>query len=312
MNEKAQECLKSMRKLIKEDKIEEVLEKLIEISESETDFKIMDDAIALLQRFNACERKAIRGTIDNEARSIETNLITTGTISLIRALEKNQQGKNHTEEIKSKVPGFSEDDLFRIIKDVLIIIELEKIKEEFFDYDLEHLREKSLRKLFKFSDHTTVRISKEVFSFLSDIASTTRSGLTSEIAYTIRSLIINFFPYEGNVEKDDEIEAIAQECIYTGDLLFYDAAIHLGDLKIAIHGILILKWIYWVGENRKIESIKEKVLKTFEELKLTLQRRERSDLEHAKELLKIFKEDLDTRGLSYPPMPDHLLEKIDE
>ncbi len=312
-----QKHIEEIRELVTRHKIEEALEKLIKVSKQEHDYRIMDSATILLQRFNACKEETIRGTIDNGDKSIEINKIAGGTLDLIRKLEKKQPEEKHTEEkhteeIKSKVPGFSEDDLFRITKDALITIELEKIKEEFFDYDLEHLREKSLRKLFKFSDHTTVRISKEVFSFLSDIASTTRSGLTAEIAFTIRSLIVNFFPYEGDVEKNDEIEAIAQECIDTGNSMFYDAAIHLGNLKIAIHGILILKWIYWIGKNRKMESIKEKVLKTFEELRLTLQRPERSDLEHAKELLQIFKEDLDTRGLSYPRMPDHLLEKIDE
>jgi hypothetical protein len=42
----------------------------------------------------------------------------------------------------------------------------------------------------------------------------------------------------------------------------------------------------------------------------TLDRPERNDLENAKQLVAVFKEDLDTYDLSFPTLPEHLYNLI--
>lgn len=211
---------------------------------------------------------------------------------------------NHTDSSARIAPSLTEEDVLRITKTAIILLEIEKIKEEYYSEKWD-ARENPLGKLYRFTDHSNEKVASAIFYFLDSVAHQTRSRMPSDIASSIHSLVLTFFPSSYDKEEKERIEN-GKRCVYIGFSLAYDAFIYLSNFRIAEYGLSIWKFIYREGKRNGMPELAETVLQQYKELEQTLDRPERNDLGNAKELLKIFKDDLDTWDLSFPVLPEHL------
>jgi len=294
-----------VRKLVRNGKIKEALSRLEQIAKSKAS---RNDILLLESRYSNLMQKINRGTINHEEEEISYNRIIMAILSLVNDIEEEEFKKSST-QTESKLAHLSEEDFFRISKAATIVIEVEKVKEEFYKHKWE-TRADILSKLYKFSSHTTIYLAKEIYAFLYRVAVTTRSGMNSDVASELESLVIEYFPYIELGEETPEFEYISFRCANIGHSIFYDAVIYLKDLTVGVYGLQILKWIYWEGKERELKNVMLRVKEVYQELESTLNRPERTDLGFAKELLQVFKNDLDNRGLQYPLMPDYLFRLI--
>lgn len=200
--------------------------------------------------------------------------------------------------------SLTEEDVLRITKTAIILLEIEKIKEEYYSKKWD-ARENPLHKLYRFTDHSNENVASAIFDFLDSVAHETRSGMPWDIASSIHSLVLTFFPSSYDNEAKERIEN-GKRCVYIGFSLTYDAFIYLNNFTIAKYGLLIWKFIYREGKRNEMPELVEAVLQQYKEIEQTLDRPERNDLGNAKELVKIFKDDLGTWDLSFPVLPEHL------
>jgi hypothetical protein len=245
----------------------------------------------------------------------------TKTGSLSRKLSKETiiiYRKQHYQVIKNKrqkalgifnhkIKSLSEEDLLTASKNAIIIIELEKIKEEYFKSEWNKKAE-VLGQIFKYHSHSNHRLAYEIFGFLRLAANQTRSGMTDDVANSIFSAVIDFCPSFYEDEHPKQTEKIGEMCIKIGELITYDSLIKLGDLKVAMSGLTIIKYIYQSAKMNDKENLADLVKKTYDNIERHLDRPERNDLNNAKELVKIFKDDLEYSDISWPPLPQHLME----
>ena len=101
--------------------------------------------------------------------------------------------ENSLKIFNSPVDGLTTEDLLTISKNALIIIEIEKLKAEYFSADWTE-RSEIISKLHRFSDHTNFRVAVDVFNFLSIAADQTRGGMPTDVVISIfssNSLIAN-------------------------------------------------------------------------------------------------------------------------
>lgn len=229
-----------------------------------------------------------------------------------------QQLKNafETKEIKENKelacnfdPQNEFNNLLEVSRTALVQIELAKIKSE-FTRDWGEM-EQILDKLYIYVDFTNEIIASEIFNILNHrISSATRSGMPSNIACSIDGLVLTYFPSSyGDTERELRIEN-GKSCIYIGFNLTYDAFIYTNNFEVAQWGLSIWKFIYRESKRNNMPELVEAVLSQYKELERTLDRPERNDLENAKQLVAVFKEDLDTYDLSFPPLPEHLYQLI--
>ncbi len=313
---KARLKYQEIKNLIRKNKIEEALEWLIEIGDSLNHVQSGKTLRLLNSNYIRLNEQIRNNIIENQQANINNNKIIIAIQQELDGLEKHENlnlsnkpvktlNSKPSDELLKTNTQLTEEDVFRVTKTAIITIELEKIKEEFYDAGWEE-RGEILSKLFKYSDHKTLRLSKEILTFLLDIATVTRSGMTPEIASRIESLVFYYFPYFEKGKEDEEYQNIAFECIHIGYNIFYDGSIHLNNLEVGAQGLQILKWMYLQGKNRGLENVMNEVKETYQKLEATLDRPERNDLENAKKVLQIFKDDLDRPGLQYPIMSSHL------
>lgn len=206
---------------------------------------------------------------------------------------------------KKNSPCLSEEDVLRIAKTAVITVEIEKIKEKYYNSDWKE-RENVLSELHKYSDHTNMNLAEVVFDFLSNAADQTRSGMTESIAISIFSLTMDYFPYSDRTKDRAKIIELANQCVNTAFSLVYDAAIYLKNYNIIMYGLTILKYVYKKGEHEKMNELKARVDQTYKDLEETLKRPERNDLADSLDLVLLFKEDRKKGTLSFPPLTEHL------
>lgn len=216
---------------------------------------------------------------------------------------------NSLKVFNAPITGLTTEDLLSTTKSAVIIIEIEKIKEEYFSAEW-NKRSDIIEKLHKFSDHTNFRIAVDVFYFLSMAADQTRNGMRTDVAISIFSLILDFFPYSDNEDENEKTIELASECVNIAFSLIYDATIHLKNYDIATYGLTILKYIYKKGKQQKLKQLVDKVNETYKEIEQTLQRPERNDLGDALQLVREFKADIEEGTLSFPPLSDNLMALI--
>jgi len=213
---------------------------------------------------------------------------------------------NLTEDKSDLSPTITEDDILRISKTAVIQIDIEKIKEKYFNSSWDN-KKNILSKLYRYSDHSNEKVASAVFYFLESVAQLTSVKNPSDIASSIHSLVLTFFPSSFEKDEKERIEN-GKMCIQIGFNLAYDAFIHLENYKIAEYGLSILKYIYREGKRKSMPELQKNVLNQYEALQQTLDRPERTDLDNAKEFVKIFKDDIETNDLSFPLLPPHLTE----
>lgn len=224
-----------------------------------------------------------------------------------QVVEKNRE--NSLKLFNSPINGLTTEDLLTTSKNALIIIELEKLKKEYFSADW-HRRADIISKLYRFSDHTNFRIAVDIYNFLSIAADQTRGGMTNDIAISIHSLVLDFFPYSDNEEENQKVIELANVCVNIAFSMVYDAIIYLKNYDIAMYGLTILKYIYKKGKQQKLQQLIDKVSETYNEIEQTLKRPERTDLSDALQLVKEFKADIEEGSLSFPPLSDNLMKLI--
>jgi len=209
----------------------------------------------------------------------------------------------------TNITNLTEDDYLRISITALIIIELEKIKQQYSKSNWDK-RVEVLSELYKYSEHSNFRIAEAVFSFLSNVADGTRSGMTSEVALSVFSLTLEFFPYSNYKEDQEKIIELGNQCTNIAFNMIYDSTIHMQDFNVTMYGLTILKYVYKKGKEQKLKELKDKVIETYKEIENTLNRPERTDLGYAIDLVKVFKDDIELGTLTFPPLPNHLMELI--
>ncbi len=200
--------------------------------------------------------------------------------------------------------SLNEDDVLRITKTAIIMLELEKIKEEYYENSWSK-RGNALDKLYRYTDHTNEKVASAVFQFLYSVANQTRSQMPSGIASSLHSLVLTFFPSSYDSERELRIEN-GKQCVHIGFSLIYDAFIYLNNFSTAAYGLSIWKYIYREGKRNDMQELVEIVKEQYKELDRTLERPERTDLTDAKEFVKIFKDDLETWDMAFPILPEYL------
>lgn len=192
-----------------------------------------------------------------------------------------------------------------ISRTALIQVEILKIKYAYSnDWDK---NESLLNELTMFVEHKNETIAEDIFNFIRHYVSVSaRSGMPSNLASTINSLVLTYFPSSfGNDSLEKRIEN-GKLCIYIAYDLAYDAFIHANNFGIAQWGLHILKFIYREGKRHNYIELTEKVLEEYERLINTLNRPERTDLRNAKEFVQLYKNDLEDPSLGFPVLPLHL------
>jgi hypothetical protein len=153
-------------------------------------------------------------------------------------------------------------------------------------------------------------VAVDVFKFLSIAADQTRGGMTTDVASSIFSSILDFFPYSDSEDDNDKTIELANECSNIAFSLLYDTTIYLKNYDIAMYGLTILKYIYKKGKHQKLQPLIDKVNETYAEIEQTLQRPERNDLGEALQLVKEFRNDIEEGTLSFSPLSENLMKLI--
>ena len=212
--------------------------------------------------------------------------------------------------LNNRISSPTTEDLIKASTTAIILIELIKVKKEYYDSALKN-RDIIIQKIEDFSPQNNARISFDVFSFLITVAYETRSSLPVEMVETISSLTMSFFPPPDILTENKQLNEIGSQCISIAFTLVYDSIIHRKNFEISSFGLFILKYIYMQSKQLKVTQLTSKVLETYVELEKQLSRPERNDLSEAKELINIFKQDLNNPDLSFPPFPEHLKKIIE-
>ncbi len=292
--------------LLAEAKLEKAIEFSIELAKVIENDTQLTEVNLIKSRYKHLKKREQRGFITNEELTKETNQITHSLMLVANELRKNDSSKKTRKKRKTK--PLTKADILRITKTAIITIDLEKIKQEFYELDNWGKKNITLRKLFIYTDHATIEITKDVFLFLEDIASITRSGLTIECAYTIHSLINNFYPYRDKKVSKKDLKYLIRKAARVGKLIVYDASMYLEELKVVAHGLSVLKWVYQEKKYSNLDFAKQQVMEVFEWLEESIEYPEKQTTQYAKELIAIFKEDLPVDGLTYPDIPDYILD----
>lgn len=210
---------------------------------------------------------------------------------------------------RKKVLTHNKKELLNISKTAIILLEIEKIKEEYFNNDWDK-RDLILNKLYRFTDHSNEIIANSIFNFLNSIANQARANMPSGISGSLFGLVLDFFPSSYNKKDSKKRIENGEICINIGFSLVYDALTHLNNLRIAEYGLLIWKYIYRESKRLNIEPLLAKIIQQYQELESTLNLPERTDLKNAKKLVQIFKEDLSTSDLRFPILPSDLYKLV--
>jgi hypothetical protein len=218
--------------------------------------------------------------------------------------ELNNQSALSDKETTSQVI-LSTDEIINATKTAIILVELEKLKEKYFDSNWDEGKE-ILNKFYKYSNHNNSRIARFMYAFLENVSHMARSNMPTNISNSIETLVgAYFYPQDIDNGSNDDIE-LRKVCIEIGYNLVYDASIHRRNYEIIQDGLLIIKLVFRYAKNYSISDLEAKVIEKYETIEGNLNRPDRNDLEHVKEIIKIYKRDLETHEVSYPYLPDHL------
>jgi hypothetical protein len=271
------------------------------------------------KEFSESSTKGVKHTdyiLDIEAKAKELNISIVWQVP--SHFEKQLSLSKNTKVLKEFFPELIEkelvldktDELLEINRTALIQIEIAKIKFD-FSYDWSESIE-LLDKLYAFTDFRNEIIARDILNFLNiNVSSATRSNMPSSIACSIEGLVFSYFPSSYD-DKDREMRIEnGKECLFIGFNLAYDALIHTNNYKVAQWGLSIWKFIYRESQRNNMPELVAAVLEKYKELEQTLARPERDDLQNAKDLVRAFKDDLESFHLSIPFLPPNLYRLIE-
>ncbi|UKN01195.1 hypothetical protein K6119_15805 [Paracrocinitomix mangrovi] len=215
------------------------------------------------------------------------------------------------ELIEKELVNDKTEELLDINRTAIIQVELAKIKAE-FSYDWVK-SEELLTKLYAYSEFRNERIAQDIFGFLNiNVSNGARANMPSSVACTIEGLVFTYFPSSrGKKDKDVRLEN-GKECLNIGFNMIYDALIHTSNFKVAQWGLSIWKFIYRESKRNKDLELVDAVLDQYKEIERNLDRPERDDLENAKSLIELYKDDLDSFHLSAPYLTPTLIKLMDQ
>lgn len=191
-----------------------------------------------------------------------------------------------------------------VAKTALIILKIDKIEDKFNSKSIKK-KIKLLKKLLKFYKHRNEEIAHSVLDFLYSVSQTIRSSESIKVSEEINSLVYTYFPSTSDYDSEKLIEN-GKTCVHLAYNLIYDSFIWIDNLQIAINGLLIWKYIYRFAKEHNIKELIKEVDLYYKFLEDTLNRPERTDLENARKLVNIFKNDLDRPSMDYPDIPSDL------
>ncbi len=202
-----------------------------------------------------------------------------------------------------------DENLFKAAMDAHVVVEILKLKQGYrVERDWEK-RGEIVDKLGMFKDYKSPRSAYEVFELLNDLASMTRSGMTSQVAEAISDLVTYYFPDETDDKKI--VAKLGERCTHIGWAIAYDAFIHLGNLATGSAGLRILSFIYRIGKDQEIPELCNKALHWYSEVQRTLVRPEcGTDLEMAQKVTALFKENIGKVGYSEFDIEDRKLSDL--
>ncbi|MBI3233868.1 MAG: hypothetical protein HYZ42_07465 [Bacteroidetes bacterium] len=262
-------------------------------------------------------QKSPKYIIEIETRALSLGLILVWQVP--SQIEKQLSLSLNVEVLQEFFPDFydfqrqkfiehDKNELLSITKTAIIQLEIEKIKESYYKYEWPK-RAQELSKLGRFYDHTNETIASSVFHFLNDASDQTRGGMPSEVANEIFGLVLTYFPSSYDTEMEQRIEN-GRQCVFIGFNLVYDALFHITNYKIAAYGLIIWKFIYRESMRNKMPELTNLVLEQYIELEETINISGGIHLEHAKQFINIFKQDLTAPGLAFPVLPDDLYQLV--
>lgn len=201
---------------------------------------------------------------------------------------------------KQQLRKVTEENLFQAALDAGVVLEIAEIRTKYFEFLDVGKRSDALDALGKYVSFASLRVCSVVIDLLSEAATHTRLGFTSDTTDGVFFRVMDFFPYSERPQDKKTVIEIAKRCSRIGANISYDAFIHLRNLATATSGLEILKFVYRRGADLKIPEICDQVLKDHAELARHLDRKERTDLGTSQRLLKAFFEDLNKHGVRLP------------
>jgi hypothetical protein len=146
----------------------------------------------------------------------------------------------------------------------------------------------------------------EILSFLTEVSANVRADMPLSTAKTIYRLATSFFPY--SYRSNDKIydNETGNICLNIGNSIAYDAAIYLRKISYIPYGLNIWKLVFRFAKKTDNEILINQINEMYRYLENTLQRPERNDLSYALEIVGVFKNDLHSNTLAFPPYPKHI------
>lgn len=191
-----------------------------------------------------------------------------------------------------------------VIKTALIILKIDKIEDQFNSKSIKK-KIKLLKKLLKFYKHRNEEIAHSVLDFLYSVSQSIRSSESIKVSEEINSLVYTYFPSSKDYDSERLVEN-GKTGVHLAYNLIYDSFIWIDNFQIAINGLLIWKYICRFAKEHDIKELIKEVDLYYKFLEDTLNRPQRTDLENARKLVNIFKNDLDRPSMDYPDIPSDL------
>lgn len=183
-----------------------------------------------------------------------------------------------------------------------VIIEIAKIKYQYFSCNSWEERNSVLASISQYSDFVNYDVALIGLRFLEEISIQTRFGMPNDLVSLVHTLVIDYGTLN-DLTKKQKTE-LGLLCIEIGYNIAYDAFIKLNNFFIAQWGLSLFKFVYKYSKGNK--ALIEKVNSAFSELESTLNRPEEIRLKQAIALVEVFKQDLSYGSLSFPPVPIEL------
>ena len=150
-------------------------------------------------------------------------------------------------------------------------------------------RDELIGRMNPYVEFMNMRIAFALMGFIESAAHLTRNNLSESDTGNLVSLAMHWFPYSKDKQDQAQYASLARHYVDAGSTIAYDAAIHLGDYKIALWGLYLLKFIHGVGEQFNLPEIKDHVENSYAGLQRHLIRPERNDLELFKKMFEEFR-----------------------
>lgn len=220
------------------------------------------------------------------------------------------QRENSLKIISGKaIKNLTQENIIEATSTSIVLIEISKIQYEYYN-EVKMNRNDILNKILIFKHQSNSRTLVAILEFLNLVVYETRSGLSSNMIYTVEEIILTYFHNLKSDIKANQFNELGKLAINIGHTIIYDTSIHSHNFKSMSIGYSILKFIFSIAIKRKSMILKDLVFETFERLKMQLQRPERNDLENAKTMRKIYLDILEIGDKSQPEYPNEILKLI--